>query len=95
MKKTIIQCNMCGAEMGEADIKNGLSTQRYSGTGFIYANKAMRLDLCCDCLDNLIDLCKISPICEVCEDDQTDVTPIEYSVPYMPKGKIKTTYLPL
>lgn len=64
MKKTIIQCNMCGREMDEADLKNGLCAERRAGTGFVYADKAMRLDLCCDCLDNLIDSCRISPITE-------------------------------
>lgn len=62
MKKTITYCNRCGKEFDETDMMCDFHVRRRIGYGSVHDGELFVLDLCCDCLDNLIDSCKIKPI---------------------------------
>ena len=62
MKKTITYCNYCGKEFDKADMTGGIRIAHFLGYGSIHDGNHLTLDLCSDCLDNLIDSCKISPL---------------------------------
>ena len=51
-----ITCNKCG--------KKNFSVYRRLGYGTKYDGDDLELDLCCDCMEKLIDECIISPIVE-------------------------------
>jgi len=58
-------CNKCGKEFDVYDSQEDFSI--YSlliGYGSKYDGSSLELDLCCECMDELIDSCKISPIKE-------------------------------
>lgn len=65
MAKTMtnaITCNMCGKELDIWDVQEAFSIERRLGYGTKYDGDKLRLDLCCDCMEKIIDECKISPI---------------------------------
>lgn len=55
-------CNMCGKPFDIFDFRNDFSIDRYVGYGSIYDEEHLQLDLCCDCMDDIISNCKISPL---------------------------------
>lgn len=57
-----MQCNMCGKSFDTFDEQGGVSICKTLGYGTKYDGEILRLDLCCECLDNLIDKCVLSPI---------------------------------
>lgn len=57
-----IVCNKCGKEFDMWDEYEGLSVGRLLGYGTKYDGEYLRLNLCCKCLESLIDSCKISPL---------------------------------
>lgn len=58
-------CNMCGKELDLWDEQENFSVVNYNiGFGSKYDGCELRLDLCCDCMDKIIDQCKISPVKE-------------------------------
>lgn len=58
-------CNMCGKKFDEWDEQEDFAFVSYQiGYGSKYDGSKMRIDLCCNCMDNLIEKCKISPICQ-------------------------------
>lgn len=62
MKKTI--CNKCGREFGDVtqDYNENFSIHTQIGFGSKYDRCGLELDLCSDCMDELIDSCVISPV---------------------------------
>lgn len=58
------RCNMCGKEMNKFDIEEGFSFDKWLGYGSKYDGGYFQIDLCCECMDKLIDSCLISPIKE-------------------------------
>lgn len=58
----IRKCNKCGKLFDDLDIQEELSLHTTLGYGSKYDGHTIQLDLCCDCLDELIESCKISPI---------------------------------
>lgn len=61
MKKAI--CNMCGKEFSFWDKQEDFHIYSdYVGYGSKYDESTLELDLCCDCMDKIIDMCKISPV---------------------------------
>lgn len=62
MKKTI--CNLCGKNFDFLDEQENFSIYTRIGYGSKYDDEQLKLDLCCECMDNLIDLCVISPVSE-------------------------------
>ena len=62
MARKII-CNKCGKEFDIYDEQENFSIHSYQiGYGSKYDGSGLQLDLCCECMDELIDSCKISPI---------------------------------
>lgn len=66
MRKFIYTCNKCGKNLDEWDIKGGFASYRALGYGSKHDGMKVELDLCCDCMDNLIDSCVVSPLIKVC-----------------------------
>lgn len=60
-----IYCNKCGKKMDMWDIQEDFSMQRHLGYGSKHDGDILDLDLCCDCMDELIDSCVISPVTDV------------------------------
>ena len=69
MKKKII-CTMCGKELDEFDIIEDLHFERYIGLGSRYDFNFFEADLCCKCLDKILDIIlpmfKNNPLSEYC-----------------------------
>ena len=63
MAKDII-CNKCGKKFDIWDTQENFSVYRRLGYGTKYDGDDLELDLCCDCMEKLIDECIISPIVE-------------------------------
>lgn len=60
MTKTV--CNMCGREFDIWDEQEHFHFYADRiGYGSKYDDHKLRLDLCCDCMDRIIDVCKIHP----------------------------------
>lgn len=55
-------CNICNKEFELYDIQSGLNITKYLGYGSIYDGCRLKLNICCDCLDNIIKSCKKSPV---------------------------------
>ena len=62
MKKTI--CNLCGKNFDFWDEQEDFSIYTRIGYGSKYDDEQLKLNLCCECMDELIDLCVISPVSE-------------------------------
>ena len=64
MKKTF--CNMCGREFNLFDEQERFGIHSpYIGYGSKYDECSLELDLCCDCMDKIIDACEISPVTDI------------------------------
>ena len=62
MKGKTIKCNKCGKEFDIWDLQEDFTIYRHLGYGTKYDGAKLELDLCCDCMEKLIDKCVISPI---------------------------------
>lgn len=59
-KKNI--CNKCGKTFDFWDTQEDFSIERSLGYGTKYDGSTLELDLCCECMEKLIEECVISPI---------------------------------
>ena len=59
-----ITCNMCGKEFDVWDAQEDFNISGWIGYGSKFDGLYLQLDLCCDCMDNLIRSCKITPVSE-------------------------------
>lgn len=57
-------CNKCGKKMDLFDIQEQFHFADRLGYGTKHDGDYIELDLCCDCMDALIDSCKINPVIE-------------------------------
>ena len=57
-----ITCNMCGKKFNVWDTQEAFRIYRDLGYGTKYDGDVLELDLCCECMERLIDSCKIKPI---------------------------------
>ena len=55
-------CNKCGKVFDIFDQQHSFSIDEGLKYGSKYDGSMLCLDLCCDCMDELIDSCKISPL---------------------------------
>ena len=63
--KSII-CNMCGKEFDTWDMQEGFYIHSsYIGYGSKYDGGSLDIDLCCNCMDKIIDACKIFPVTDI------------------------------
>lgn len=67
-------CNKCGKKLDMWDIQEDFSMQRRLGYGSKYDGDDLDIDLCCDCMDELIEKCVIPPVksIEKCEDGNSE-----------------------
>ena len=63
MSKTTV-CNKCGKQFDMWDEQEGYAIYTRLGYGSKYDGDHLELDLCCKCMDELIDSCKVGPISE-------------------------------
>lgn len=57
-----VYCNKCGKEMDFWDRQEEFSINTKCGYGTKYDGSTIELELCCDCMEELVDSCKISPV---------------------------------
>ena len=55
-------CNKCGKPFDIWDKQEAFHIYRELGYGTAYDGSLLELDLCCSCMDALIEECTISPI---------------------------------
>lgn len=55
-------CNKCGKEFDLWDTQENFSMSGLLGYGTKYDGGFLHIDLCCDCMERLIDECIISPV---------------------------------
>ena len=60
---------MCGKLMDYWDNQEGFSIYKHLGYGTSHDGEVLELDLCCDCMDEIIDRCQISPVRPVMSGD--------------------------
>ena len=61
MSRTII-CNKCGKVMDACDMQMEFHVRKILGYGSEHDGDEIELDLCCACVDELVNSCSISPI---------------------------------
>lgn len=59
-----IVCNKCGRVFNIWDTQENFSIKRSLGYGTIYDGDKLDINLCCECMEKLIEECAISPIIE-------------------------------
>lgn len=59
-----IICNKCGKTFNEWDTHEDFSIYKHLGYGTKYDGDYLQLDICCGCMEKLIEECAISPITE-------------------------------
>ena len=64
MTKNNIICNKCGKTFDVWDEHEGFGIHKHLGYGTKYDGDDLQLNLCCECMENLIDECVFSPIIE-------------------------------
>ena len=57
-----MRCNKCGKEMNIWDRQEKFSIHSICGYGTKYDGSEIQLNLCCDCMEELIDICVVSPV---------------------------------
>lgn len=55
-------CNVCGKRMDDWDASNGLHLDIFMGYPSDFDGDGVELDICVQCLDDLIRRCAISPL---------------------------------
>lgn len=55
-------CNKCGKKIDNYHVFIGLTATNSLGYGSKYDGDLLQLDLCTDCMDELIDACAITPV---------------------------------
>lgn len=58
-------CNKCGKKLDLWDKQENFSINRHLGYGTKYDGCVMRLSLCCDCMEQLVDSCALFPISDL------------------------------
>jgi len=70
MAKQLI-CNKCGKKFDIYDEQEQFSINRWLGYGTKYDGGHLELDLCCKCMEELIESCKVNPVTMFdCDEDE-------------------------
>lgn len=67
---SILYCNRCGKKFRSEDVHAGYSIHKKITYGSKFDGEDLVLDLCIDCMDNLIMSCEIPPIDLLKGDDE-------------------------
>lgn len=59
------QCNMCGKLFDVYDEQHDFRLVRRLCYGSAHKGQDMELDLCCKCMDGLIEKCEITPLISI------------------------------
>lgn len=62
--ETMTICNKCGKTLDLFDKQERFVFRRKCGYGTKYDGMGIELNLCCDCMEELITACKVSPVLE-------------------------------
>lgn len=62
MTRQKVYCNLCGKEFDEFDQQASFHISQRLGYGSVHDGDTLELDICCECMDKLIDGCELSPI---------------------------------
>lgn len=57
-------CNLCGRPLSGQDLAQHISIDKRLGYGSVHDLEHVRIKLCCQCLDTIIDACAVDPIVE-------------------------------
>lgn len=63
-----LYCNRCGKKMDIFDIQQRFSFQQQLSYGSKYDGDNLDFDICCDCMDKLIEECVIPPVESLVDD---------------------------
>lgn len=55
-------CNICGEDFDLEDYYNNLGVHTILGYGSKHDGRNLEMDICCQCMDKLIQKCRISPL---------------------------------
>lgn len=55
-------CNKCGKRLNFWDLQEDFSIIRDLGYGTKYDGERLKMRLCCECMETLIDVCQKTPI---------------------------------
>lgn len=56
------RCNLCGTSFGMIDDIGGIKICTRLGYGSVYDGREVRMNICCKCVESLIDSCEVSPL---------------------------------
>ncbi len=59
---TQIRCNLCGKDFDDADKYQSFGISRKIGYGSKYDGYGLTMDICCKCMDTIIEQCKLPPL---------------------------------
>ena len=59
---TMKVCNLCGGEFDVFDEQEGFSIHKTCGYGTKFDGERLELDICCGCMEKLVDSCVVTPI---------------------------------
>lgn len=57
-------CNVCGKTLDIWDLQEDFTIRRHLGYGTKHDGDRLHIQLCCECMEKLIDQCRVSPIHE-------------------------------
>lgn len=61
-------CNICGEPLDNFDFMQRFKIHTDIGYGSKFDGETLHINICCKCMDNLIEGCKVSPI-EECQEE--------------------------
>ena len=61
-KEETVFCNMCGKPLDFWDVQEDFSLHRHLGYGTKFDGSRLSIQLCCDCMERVIEQCNISPV---------------------------------
>lgn len=57
-----VYCNICGGLMDFWDIQEDFTIHRCVGYGSVHDMEEIKLHMCCECFDRIVEQCAINPV---------------------------------
>lgn len=64
-EKEVLRCNICGKEFDMWDEQEAFSLHKQLGYGTKFDGEYLNINICCECMENIICSCQISPLTDV------------------------------